>query len=87
MSAPNQFQQFFPFVPEYMDWEDWNGNLAIYYGQRNIQFSPEEDWKTGAENIVQSPVFGRYPVPDPSTFETWQDWAREFTTIINGPSY
>lgn len=82
-----QFQQFFPVLPDYMTWEDWNGNLLIYYGQRNIEVDSELDWRAGAYNIVQSPIFGRYPVPDPSTFETWQDWAREFTEIINGPSY
>jgi hypothetical protein len=27
-----------------------------------------------------------YPVPLPDTFDTWQDWAKEFTEIINGPS-
>ena len=83
----SQFQQFFPVLPDYMSWDEWNENLLIYYGQRNIQLSPEEDWRIGAYNIVQSPVFGRYPIPDPDTFNTWQDWAMEFTTIINGPSY
>ena len=82
---PN-FQSFFPCLPNYMSWEDWNGNLAIYYGQKNIEFSPEEDWRYGAMNIVQSETFGRYPVPNPDTYETWQDWALEFTAIINGPS-
>ena len=86
MSAPSNFQQFFPCVPDYMDWENWNGNLAIFYGQKNIEFSTEENWRYGAMNIVQSETFGIYPVPLPDTFETWQDWAREFTEIINGPS-
>lgn len=80
-------QEFFPILPDYMSWEDWNGNLAIYYGQRNITFVPEEGWRQGAENIVQSPLFSRFPVPDPSTFETWQDWAYEFTNIINGKKH
>jgi hypothetical protein len=33
-----------------------------------------------------SETFGTYPVPSPDTYTTWQEWAREFTTIINGPS-
>ena len=87
MSALKNFQQFFPCLPDYMTWEDWNGNLAIYYGQKNIEFSPEEDWKYGAMNIVLSETFGTYPVPSPNTYETWQDWAKDFTEIINGPSH
>lgn len=86
MSA-QPFEPFFPVLPDYMTWEDWNGNLAIYYGQRNIEFEPEEDWRTGAMNIVLSPFFSRYPVPDPATFETWQAWANEFTLIINGENH
>ena len=69
-----------------MTWENWNDELVIYYGQKNIVISPEENWRDAAMNIVQSQSFSRYPVPDPYTFDTWQDWANEFTTIINGPS-
>ena len=84
---PNpQFQSFFPVLPDYMSWEDWNGNLAMYYGQKNIEFSPEDSWRQGAMNIVMSETFGVYPVPVPDTFENWQDWAYEFTNIVNGAS-
>lgn len=85
MSGPN-FQSFFPCLPDYMSWEDWNGNLLIYYGQRNIEVASADNWREGAMNIVQSPVFGRYPVPTPDTYQNWQDWAYEFTNIINGPT-
>ena len=80
------FQQFFPCLPDYMDWEAWNGNLAIYYGQKNIKFADEENWKEGAYDILKSQTFNTYPVPLPDTYETWQEWANEFTTVINGPS-
>jgi len=69
-----------------MTWEDWNGNVAMYYGQKNIEFASEENWRDGAMNIVQSETFGTYPVPSPNTYETWQEWAFEFANIINGPS-
>jgi hypothetical protein len=81
-----RFQKFFPVLPDYMSWDDWNGNLAIYYGQKNIKFSPEENWREGAMNIVNLESFSSYPVPNPDLYGTWQDWAREFTLIINGPT-
>jgi len=84
-SDPN-FQPFFPVLPDYMTWENWNEELVIYYGQKNIVISPEETWRDAAMNIVQSQSFNRYPVPNPDVYETWQDWAMEFTKIINGPS-
>lgn len=80
-------QKHFPFVPDYMSWDDWNGNLAIYYGAENIVFSTEEDWKTTAAATAGMVAFSQFPVPNPEEFENWQDWAREFTLIVNGPSY
>ena len=81
-----QTQAFFPFVPDYSTWEEWNGNLAIYYGREPIMMDKEENWREVADEVGLLATFSAYPVPDPSTFKTWQDWAREFTTIINGPS-
>ena len=80
-------QPFFPYVPDYMTWEDWTGNMIIHYGQQNIMLSSEDNWQEGAQNMARIETFGAYPVPSPERFENWQDWAREFTLIINGRSY
>lgn len=79
-------EAFFPFLPDYMSWEDWNGNFIIYYGQEPIGTSSEDDWKTIASQIAQLQTFSAYPVSDPDTYENWQDWARDLTLTINGPS-
>lgn len=80
------FQEFFPCVPDYMSWEDWNGNLIIYYSQEPVPYSEEESWQMTAKGIAELPTFAAYPVPDPSAYENWQNWAKDFTEIINGPS-
>jgi hypothetical protein len=88
MSDPKKpFQQFFPCLPTLMEWSDWNGNLAIYYGQTNVMVAPEEQWHAVAHNIVESETFGVYPVPNPSDYETWQEWALDFTETINGKNH
>ena len=79
-------QIFFPFAPSTMEWDSWNGNLIMYFGTEPIPFTQEDEWKITAKNVSQLPRFGVYPVPDPDLFEHWQDWASEFTLIINGPS-
>jgi hypothetical protein len=79
-------QSFFPFTPNFMSWEDWNGNLVMFYGEEPIPALPEEDWKQVANNVAQLATFLNYPVPDPQLYENWQDWALEFTEIINGPT-
>ena len=80
------FQEFFPCLPDYMSWEDWNGNLIIYYGQETIPYSEELFWQKTAKNIAELPTFAAYPVPDPDRYPDWQTWAKDFTEIINGPS-
>jgi hypothetical protein len=80
------FQQFFPCVPDYMSWEDWNGNLIMYYSQEPVPYSDEESWAMTAKSIAELPTFSVYPVPDPSEYANWQTWAKDFTEIINGPS-
>ena len=80
------FQQFFPFTPNGMSWEDWNGNLIMFYGEEPIPYNLEINWKETAKNVGQLATFEVYPVPNPEAYENWQDWALEFTEIINGPS-
>jgi hypothetical protein len=80
-------QQFFPFVPELSSWEDWNGNFIIYYGKLNIPHTSEENWKDTASLIASTFTFSAFPIPDPDTFENWQDWANEVSLSINGKSH
>lgn len=80
-------QQHFPVVPDYMSWDDWNGSLAIYYGEMNIPFHGEENWQDTANVLASNTALSTYPVPYPDEYETWQQWAKDFTEIINGQSY
>ena len=82
----SDFQQFFPCVPDAMDWESWNGNLIMFYAQEPIPYHQETEWRQTAASVAQLATFDSYPVPSPNTFANWQDWAKEFTLIINGPS-
>ena len=86
MSAPN-FNVFLPSIPEYMSWDDWNGTFVIYYGQEPLPILPEDQWREAADQIAALPTFAVYPIPGSGGFSTWQQWAREVTTIINGPSH
>jgi hypothetical protein len=81
------FQTFFPFIPAGSDWQTWNGNLVMFFSEELIPYViDEKEWKFVAKNVSQLPTFIVYPVPDPELYQNWQDWANEFTLIINGPS-
>lgn len=86
MSVPS-IQPHFPFVPDYMSWEDWNGNLAVFYGEENVIFSDGDNWQTTAESMSSMTAFAAYAIPDPARFDNWQDWALAFTQTVNGESY
>jgi hypothetical protein len=79
-------QQFFPFSPDYSTWEDWNGNILHYFGEQPIPVLPEDRWQEVAKSIISTPFFGVYAIPDPLSYETWQEWAEQFTLVLNGPS-
>jgi hypothetical protein len=85
MSVPST-QVFFPVLPNFMSWSEWSGNFAIYYGREPLPDVPEDRWQEAANEIALLPTFAAYPIPGPETYPTWQDWAMEVTTIINGPS-
>lgn len=81
------FDAFFPFSPIGMDWESWNGNLIMVYGEEPIPYNNEDSWRQTASSVAQLATFNNYPVPQPDGYENWQDWASEFTLIINGKSH
>lgn len=86
MSGPS-IQPFFIFSPDFMSWEDWNGNILISYGELNIPYNTEDNWKNTAAVMSGNPAFASYPIPDPEGYENWQKWAKDFTEIVNGQSY
>jgi len=87
MKPVSSVQQFFPFGTDHMEWEDWNGNFIQWYGEENIPYHTEENWKITAKSLEQSPTFSAYPLPNVDGFDNWQDWANEVTLIINGPAH
>lgn len=79
-------QSVFPYIPEQTDWQTFNGNLVMYYGEEPLPISDEADWQVTARNLVQTPSFSSYGIPNPENFNNWQDWARQFVMLINGQS-
>lgn len=79
-------QNYFPIFPEGMTWENWNGAALHYFSEQPIPYLPELQWREVAKNLTQLPTFENYPVPSPDTYANWQDWAREFNLIVNGPT-
>jgi len=72
------------FLPDYSTWEDWNGNLLHYFGDQQFPFLSELQWKDVAFTVMLNSVFSEYSIPNPDQFTDWREWARMFTTSVNG---
>lgn len=75
------------FLPDYNTWEDWNGSMLHYFGEQQFPFLPETQWRDVAFAITLNAVFDTFGIPSPDDFEDWRDWARAFTTSVNGSPY
>lgn len=80
----NRYQRVFPFTPDNTDWQTFNGNLIMYYGQELIPITAEDNWQVTARNIIQTPAFSSYNIPAPDAFLSWVEWAKHFVMLING---
>jgi len=79
-----KLQQSFPYSPHHTTWEDFNGNLIVYYSQEQVPYNMEENWQETAFALTQNPKLNQYLLPNPDTFGTWQDWAHEFILHVSG---
>lgn len=75
------------FLPDFSSWDDWNGNLLHYFGAQQFPYLPENQWRDVAFAVSLNPVFDTFGVPLPDSFQDWKDWARAFTTSVNGSPY
>lgn len=78
--------QFFPFIPDYMSWDDWNGNLVMFFQEEPIPINDEMAWKNTAASLSALPTFQSYPIPDADLFDSWQEWADALAVSLNGPT-
>ena len=80
------FQQSFPYSPDYMSWEDWNGNMIHYFGEEPLPYVPEDNWQEFARVMGSLTTFSAYGFPGPETYDDWRDWAEAIIVIVNGPT-
>lgn len=67
-------------------WEAWNGDLLHYFGEEPLPMVDEKNWQVLANAVCSLASFDNYGIPDPVTFEDWQDWVNELILAVNGPT-
>lgn len=82
---PRNIRQMIIFGSE-CSWESWNGSMVHFFGEEPIAMLPEDSWQEVANTIISLPTFSVYGPPDPELFDSWQEWANDFTLAVNGPT-
>jgi len=83
----NRIIQSFPFSTEYNNFEEWSGNFIMWYGKEAIGQGDDNNWQEIANQIVNTPSFAAYGLKSPEEYDTWQEWAKDLTLAINGPTH
>lgn len=84
MSAP--ITQNIPFIATDTTWDAWNGNMLHYFGQEPLPYVPEDSWRDFGQAMLSLSTFSSYNIPDPSAFDSWQDWVTITVAVVNGPT-
>ena len=66
-----------------MEFPRWAAQLAINYSGSDVPVVTSElEWRTFARELLRRPPFNGYPLPDPTAFEDWRDWARSCALLL-----
>lgn len=72
------------FLPDFATWDEWNGNLVLYFAEEQFPIVNELFWPEVAHAVTVSPRFDQFGVPNPAYFSDWQSWAKSLTLAVNG---
>lgn len=76
--------EYIPFITRENSWDAWNANLAHYFSEQHIPVMSETNWREVANALTTNGFWARYNVPSDSHFDSWQDWADQFSQAVNG---
>lgn len=80
----SHLKQDLPFLPENSTWEDWNGNVILYFGEEPLPYLPEDEWRNFGKAFISLPTFTSFALPNPDEFINWKDWAQAIVVAVNG---
>ena len=84
---PKKINQSFPVSPDYITWDDYVGELQVYYSEEPFVIESEANWRETTDSLASTPTFSAYALPSGDSFATWQEWGRNFTAVVNGKTH
>jgi hypothetical protein len=71
------------YDPRYHTWNGWASLICEQYAAQSLGLPPEEKyWRVWADAVKGIDLFARNGIPSPDIYEHWQDWAAQFSSIM-----
>jgi hypothetical protein len=65
-----------------MTWPQYNALLVEQFAKQQLVSVPESKWNEFVDGLVSLGNFAREGVPNSRGFRSWQDWAQQYTGIM-----
>lgn len=71
------------YDPRYQTWNGWASLICEQYAAQSLGNPPDEkSWMIWADAIKGIDLFAKNGIPGPELYDNWQDWAAQFSAIM-----
>jgi len=70
------------YDPRGLTWDNYCRYMQELFAANDLGTMPEEKWQTWAAGVNGIGYFVQSGVPDPRSFQNWQDWAMALVGIM-----
>lgn len=70
------------YDPRGMTWAQYNALLVEQFAEQQLTPVPESQWRDFVDGMAALGNFVREGVPDSRGFRSWQEWAQQYTGIM-----
>lgn len=74
------------YDPRGHTFESWSALMVEAYASQQLQMNLTEDnWKDFATGMLAIGLFNNDAIPQPESFNKWNEWAEAVVNIVNHP--
>ena len=87
MAIARNVQSALVYDPRYHTFESWASLMCEQYAAQQLEYPNQStDWKAWGAGLNAIDLFTNNAVPNPYSFDDWQDWASSLVNVMNGGS-
>jgi hypothetical protein len=75
------------YDPRYHTFDSWAALMCEAYSGQQLQIpGPDVEWKSWAAGLKAIDIFANEAIPEPYSFDDWNDWAAAVIGAVNSRS-